>query len=78
MIEAVVSCPFCVPARVHDGEGREQELYDHGCHCMRVEGVRLAVGICCGKMLGAGLLAEEDFHDGMPWAKPEDCTCHGS
>lgn len=50
-------------------------MLGHKCHCVREDGVRIAVGICCGRAIGAALLAEEDFHDGAPWAKPGDCTC---
>lgn len=35
----------------------------HGCHCVRENGKRIAVGICCGRTLGEELLTEEDASD---------------
>lgn len=37
-------CPYCgIDA---------DDLTLHDCHCLRVDGERVAVGICCGRMLG--------------------------
>jgi hypothetical protein len=49
---------------------------DHKCCCVRVDGVRVAIGICCGHMVGDELLREEDYHDGALWRALGDCTCH--
>ena len=36
----------------------------HACHCVRdVGGQRVAVGVCCGRTLGADTLADEDAAD---------------
>lgn len=68
-------CETC--GRDHEAVVLEGEYYSSGpaCHCMTVDGLRVAVGICCGRKLGASLLREEDFHDGAPWAEPGDCKC---
>ena len=47
----------------------EFEMTGHACHCVSAEGKRLAVGICCGRMLGAGMLADEIESDERWWAK---------
>ncbi len=51
------------------------KLSGHDCHCFYEDHIRVAVGICCGHMLGESLMKEEDFHDGAPWSLDEDCTC---
>ena len=58
------TCSLCgrdpehVDVREEDGEVFHSG--GHACHCVREGGRRVAVGICCGKMLGAELLAEEE------------------
>lgn len=56
----------------------------HDCFCHReeiewdgeVKRMRTAWGICCAKYeIGASLMAEEDYHDHLPWSEESDCTC---
>ncbi len=47
-------CPDC------DGIDKP---YEHGCHCVRTPEGRIAIGICCGRMVGEKTLAEEDAAD---------------
>ena len=48
----------------------------HKCNCVRIKKQRVAWGICCARYeVGIKLMAEEDFHSELPWAKAEDCTC---
>lgn len=71
-------CPLCDrdPEVATSFMGVEK-IIGHACHCARdARQIRVAIGICCGHRVGKELLAEEDFHDGAPWSKPEDCTCH--
>ncbi len=41
----------------------------HACHCISAEGQRVAVGICCGMMLGAEILADEIAADERRWLR---------
>ncbi len=52
-------CTFC--------DAHAENLYTHDCHCVHVMGKRIAVGICCGRMIGESTLAEEDAHDVYYW-----------
>ncbi len=60
-------CPLCGVdptveyVRLLDGEA--VPFRGHDCHCIRVGSERIAVGICCGHMLGARTLADEDAAD---------------
>lgn len=50
-------------AHVAGGSG-DWRVSGHACHCVRDnDGRRIAVGICCGHMLGAAILTEEDAAD---------------
>lgn len=57
--------------------GSDIQKTGHDCHCISVGGIRVAVGICCGREVGEGLLREEDYHDNAPWSVKGDCTCDG-
>ncbi len=60
-------CPLCTGI---DAPG------EHGCHCISLSGKRFAVGICCGHMLGAGMLADEIAADER-WAAREAALAAG-
>lgn len=82
-------CEFCgrdseTPQFYANGEqvSLEYSRTSHDCHCLNitVEGSkypqRIAWGICCARhTVGPSLMKEEDYHNGVPWAQPEDCTC---
>lgn len=43
--------------------GRVVRTSGHGCHCVHENGQRVAVGICCGRTIGAEMLADEEASD---------------
>jgi hypothetical protein len=47
----------------------EMPIGGHGCHCIHIDGLRIAVGICCGRKLGASVLTEEDAADARRLAR---------
>lgn len=67
-------CPFCA----HDHELVEHEVQPDGevmlvsgpaCYCVYNQKSRVAVGICCGRMIGIDNLCAEDMARGEPWAE---------
>lgn len=62
-------CDFC--GRDHNLNeiiGREEDgtpiiMSGPECHCIYEDNVRIAIGICCGQMLGVELLNAEDKSD---------------
>ena len=74
-------CPWC---GVDPDEWRDVDWSDvgyvgktrgHDCYCVYENRIRIAIGICCARMLGVELMGEEDFHNGAPWSDPRDCHC---
>jgi hypothetical protein len=69
-------CPHCGAAEFAVcANGDVTSRLDHDCHCIRVDGLRIAMGICCGHSVGDSNAREEDYHAGAPWSVEEDCTC---
>lgn len=67
-----------IPQYYDNGEPLGEEMMNtlHDCHCVSVDGIRVAWGICCAKhSVGVSLMKEEDYHDKRSWRLPEDCTC---
>jgi hypothetical protein len=67
-IKTSAICPLCgVDPRIvvarPEGDGGVLPIVGHGCHCMYKGGVRIAIGICCGRKLGEETLADEDESD---------------
>ena len=63
----MAECPVCkkdpeLPRSENFG-GEVVQVTGHECHCLRENGKRIAVGICCGRVLGEGNLAAEDEQD---------------
>lgn len=50
-----------------DSDGSPIIITGPACHCVYENHVRIAIGICCGHMLGVSLLKEEDESD-RKWA----------
>lgn len=56
----MIDCPFCFAEE-------PLNIYNHNCYCHRISNdcgrfVRIAIGICCGRMLGEVLSYEEECH----------------
>lgn len=71
-VEAVSVCETCGvdPAvRIPHGDGTFTS--GHDCHCVREDGVRVAVGICCGREVGADGLAAEEAREARRLARGE-------
>jgi hypothetical protein len=65
--------PEELSARYENGTPCKQ---GHECHCITINGLRVAWGICCARFtVSVENMKEEDYHDRAPWAVPEDCTC---
>lgn len=66
-----MSCPTCLrdpkAVELREADSKEGPLYyqvsGHACHCVRDGGARVAVGICCGRMLGPELIRAEEEAD---------------
>jgi hypothetical protein len=71
-------CPLCgtdpnIKAIHYDSDGTECVTKGHDCHCLHQNGRRIAVGICCGHMLGESLLVEEDAADEKRMKEEKEC-----
>lgn len=55
-------CEICGrdPKAIDVDDATGARIGGHACHCVRVDGERIAVGICCGRELGEELLRAED------------------
>lgn len=61
-------CPICWrdPDKTetrYTPDGTPYKVSGHKCNCVRERGVRVAVGVCCGRELGRELLLAEDLAD---------------